>query len=168
MCNQFSLENRALLHKILPYPSMANFTTQTLLRSQNFQNMTFPISAQCVIGSNTNSNTVNWQHNGMVGWLLLVVRLWFTHNYLEAIFIIFGFSVSVSQEQQCSKFFCWYCMLRKEEKQKKIIMMQLAKSFQSLLHSYSAYNTHTLLIIANLIIGWKSKVVTCSYVEHSY
>ena len=47
MCNQFSLENRALLHKILPYPSMANFTTRILIRSQNFQNMTLPISAQC-------------------------------------------------------------------------------------------------------------------------
>ena len=49
MCNQFSLENRALLHKILPYPSMANFTTRILLRSQNFQNTTLPISAQCVM-----------------------------------------------------------------------------------------------------------------------
>ena len=46
MCNQFSLENRALLHKILPYPSMANLTTRILLRSQNFQNTTLPISAQ--------------------------------------------------------------------------------------------------------------------------
>ena len=49
MCNQFSLENRALLHKILPNPSMANFITRILLRSQNFQNTTLPLSAQCVM-----------------------------------------------------------------------------------------------------------------------
>ena len=52
MCNQFSLENRALLHKILPNPSMANFTTRILLRSQNFQNTTLPISAQCALERN--------------------------------------------------------------------------------------------------------------------
>ena len=37
------------VHKILPYPSTANFTTRTLLRRQNFQNTTLPISAQCAV-----------------------------------------------------------------------------------------------------------------------
>ena len=40
MCNQFNMENRALLHKVLPDSALANFTTMVLHISQNFQNTT--------------------------------------------------------------------------------------------------------------------------------
>ena len=41
------MENRALSHKVLPYSALAHFTSMILHRSQNFQNATEPISAQC-------------------------------------------------------------------------------------------------------------------------
>ena len=40
MCNQFSMENRALLHKVLPDSA---FIAMILHRSQSFQNTTWPI-----------------------------------------------------------------------------------------------------------------------------
>jgi len=49
MCNQFRLEIRAILHKVLPLSALAHFTTMILLRGQNFQNTTLPISAQCAL-----------------------------------------------------------------------------------------------------------------------
>ena len=40
MRNQFSMENRALRHKVLSDSALAHFTIMILHRSQNFQNTT--------------------------------------------------------------------------------------------------------------------------------
>ena len=74
MCNHFSLEIRALLRKVLPDSALANFTTMIMHRSQNFQNTTLPISAQCAMTFSLplrrSKRKVGWFCNSQVVWMV--------------------------------------------------------------------------------------------------